>query len=258
VSHYRQALWKRLLSGALGRVGYRVARVPGNRFDAMVETLAQLARRGYRPRLIIDGGANFGQWATRARAAFPEAALHLVEPQPACAGVLEEIVRSDGNTTLHACAITAPGVSRVRMVGGGESGGGSGAFVARDGESEAATGPDQSVPAATLDQLFAARATAADRILLKLDLEGHELDALAGAATLLASVEAILCEVQFYDIGKSGRPTFAEISRWLGERGFHLHDFAALSSRARDGRLRMGDVLFLRDGSALAADPSWA
>jgi hypothetical protein len=96
-----------------------------------------------------------------------------------------------------------------------------------------------------------------DRVLLKLDLEGHEADALAGATTLLSRVEVLVTETQVYEIERNGNPTFADLMRVLGERGFVFYDVAALTSRGRDGRLRTGDVIFVRHGSALTSDNRW-
>jgi hypothetical protein len=55
-----------------------------------------------------------------------------------------------------------------------------------------------------------------------------------------------------------GRPVFADLMRILRERGFEFYDVAALASRRRDGRLRTGDVIFVRSGSALTGDNRWA
>jgi len=65
-------------------------------------------------------------------------------------------------------------------------------------------------------------------------------------------------ETQFYEVERNGHPTLADLLTVLGERGFVLYDVAALASRPRDGRLRMGDVIFVRRGSALVGDDRWA
>jgi hypothetical protein len=124
---------------------------------------------------------------------------------------------------------------------------------------EAESGPDESwLPATTLDQLLADRVGADDRVLLKLDLEGHEIEALNGAEILLRRVEVLVTETQFYQVERNGDATFAELMAVLGALGFVFYDVAALASRPRDGRLRMGDVIFVRQGSALIGDDRWA
>ena len=140
------------------------------------------------------------------------------------------------------------------MIGGGDEGGGTGAWVALPGE--AAIG-EIVCPATTLDELLAAEVAPGDRSLLKLDLEGHELTALKGGKRLLEAVEVILTEFQFFETNWNGRPRFGSLLQALNAEGFELYDFACLSQRTRDQRLRMGDAIFVRRGSPLLADEAW-
>lgn len=110
-------------------LGYRITRVrPQNRFNAMGETLSMMRELGYAPKIIIDGGANMGQFTQMVRPIFPNAEIHLVEPQPACVDVLNNLVSRDPNLKFHPVALTEPGISNVRMIGIGENGGCSGGF----------------------------------------------------------------------------------------------------------------------------------
>jgi FkbM family methyltransferase len=239
-------------SGML-RLGYRVTRVrPQNRFQAMDEVLLRLRNSGFQPRVVIDAGANVGQWARLAQAVFPGAEFHLIEPQPGCATALHKLAEQRRGVFVHAVAATAPGVMSVHMVGGGDYGRSTGAWVA-----DSAEPGSTECPATTLDALLADRITPGDRCLCKLDLEGHELRALSGASRLLANVEVLVTEVQFFDINGVGATVFAEMLEFLRERGFELYDFAALTERRRDGRLQMGDAVFVRSGSPLATDLAW-
>ncbi len=247
--------WTERLRRALEALGYTVHRWPTNRFDGMRDALALLRMAGYAPRVVIDCGANRGDWSRLARSVFPHAAFHLVEPQPACASLLSELAARTPGIFVHPVAVTEPGVTHVRMVGGGWTGGGTGAFVACPVE----VGTDEvRCPATTLDSLLADRVTRADRALLKLDLEGHEISALSGGTRLLASTEVVLTEVQFYEIESNGRAAFGDIMKFLHDRGFELYDFACLSPRPRDRRLRIGDVFFVQHDSPLLGDRSWA
>jgi FkbM family methyltransferase len=199
---------------------------------------------------VIDGGANRGQWFAIASAIFPGASFHLIEAQDFCWPFLERAAVARGRTTLHRTAITSPGVTTVRMHRGGDPGN-TGAFVFAESEGHAT---DLQAPATTLDALLAPALTREDRVLLKLDIEGHELEALRGAPALLDLVEVLVCEVRFFDVNRSGRPEFGEVLAFLDGRGFVLYDVDMLSSRPRDLRLRIGDVIFVRRGSPLTED----
>jgi FkbM family methyltransferase len=237
----------------LERAGLVVRRAPGNRFEAMEASLQQLRVGGFRPRVVIDCGANQGQWFGLASSVFPESAFHLVEPQQECWAALDEAAARRGRTNVHRVAATAPGTQSVRMArSGGEVS--TGAFVMSDTDSFPS---DLTAAATTLDDLLAARVHVEDRALLKLDIEGHELEALRGATSLLARVEVILCEVRFYDVYHAGAPAFGAVMAFLGERGFSLFDFASLSGRKKpDHRLWLGDAIFIRNGSPLGEDVS--
>ncbi|HVN31933.1 MAG TPA: FkbM family methyltransferase [Thermoanaerobaculaceae bacterium] len=247
-----RAIARRLLL----RLGYRVTRAgPTNRFDAAEDALALLRRLGYRPQLIIDAGANVGNWTAMAQRVFPEARCHLVEPQPRCVQVLRAMAETRPTITVHAVAVTKPGVKRVRLVGGGTGGEGTGARVA--GSADSSCSDEFECDATTLDALLANVITDDDRVLLKLDLQGHELEALKGATGLLSKVEVVFCEVAFFDFWNLGRPVFSDVLGYLAEFGFVLYDVAALAPRRRDQRLRMGDVVVVRKESPLMSDCSF-
>jgi FkbM family methyltransferase len=236
----------------LRRFGLHVSRSDPNRFAAIPVVLAHLHCSGYRPRVVIDGGANVGRWTSMAHALFEDASFHMIEPQPGCAAFLDRVRQRLPRVSLHAVALSAPGVESVRMT-----------HIAVDSHSEGAFVTDDpaiattALPAATLDGLFADRVTRSDRVFLKLDLEGQELNALLGAERLLPLVEVILCEVRFFDIDRSGCAVFGHVAEYLWARGFEVYDVAALNPRVRDNRLSFGDVVFVRRDSALREDVNW-
>ena len=242
---------KPLLKRLARQAGYRIERWrPANRFDAMVDALELLRLRDCRPRVIIDAGANVGAWTKMALRVFPGAAVHLVEPQPACRPALERLARARDSETFHPIALSEPGRTRLSLTGGAAYGG-TGVHVMTAGES----GVELECPATTLDALFATRVTRADRPLLKLDLEGHELDALRGARTLLDALEVIVVEAQLYDINCSGViPTFHDVYEFLIGRDFELYDLASVGWRRRDMRMHMMDPVFARSDSPLCTD----
>ena len=101
---------KQLARRIIERAGYVVHRAPAHRFDAMDAALRQLLRSGYRPRVVIDGGANCGQWFGIASSVFPDSHFAF-EAQSECWPALDRAAAGRGRTQMHRTAGTAPGVT---------------------------------------------------------------------------------------------------------------------------------------------------
>lgn len=103
--------------------------------------------------------------------------------------------------------------------------------------------------------------------LLKIDVQGAELDVLAGAVHVLNSVSVIECEVEFLPLYK-GQPLFGDVQVYLARLGFQLHKFLDISGRTfrpllfrqnpRAGlsQVLWADAVFVRDVSRLAWWPT--
>jgi FkbM family methyltransferase len=233
------------------RFGWTIHRWPANRFDAMEDSLRLLRHAGFAPRVVVDIGANVGMWTDSAARVFDAREYHIVEPQTACHAALERF--RPPRFHVHKVALTAEGTDSVMMVGGGD-GGGTGAFVS----SHATTQSDaQRYPAASLDRLLGDRVHASDRGLVKLDVEGHELQILGSSSKVLNAAEVVIMEFQMFEIERNGVPVLADLIDFMRQRRFMLYDVAALAARPRDNRLRMGDVVFARVDSPLVADDGW-
>lgn len=230
---------------------YRVISGAPNRFQEVDACIARLQHRhGYRPRVIIDGGAHLGSFSLAAHKLFPDARVHLVEPQPACRPGLDKLAATLG-FAFHPYALSdRAGTARLMCYATPNTG----AFIAWNDTTTADV--EVEVETRTLDQLFAAKLTPNDRALLKLDLQGHELIALAGAKALLPAVEVVVIEVSFFR--QIAEPTIPQLIGFFDQAGFDLFDVAALSGRTRDDRLRQGDFIFVRRGSAISSDTNWS
>jgi hypothetical protein len=79
--------------------------------------------------------------------------------------------------------------------------------------------------------------------ILKLDLQGHELQAIKGMAGFLSSVKLIFIEVQFLEIYQ-GTPLFSDVETYLRGKGFVFYQFFGLVRSPKDGRLLYGDAIF--------------
>lgn len=80
--------------------------------------------------------------------------------------------------------------------------------------------------------------------LLKLDLQGYELNALRGLKDRLEQVKSIYIEVEFMRLYE-GASLFSEVDSFLHERGFIFFQFYGLVRSPDNGRLLFGDAIFL-------------
>lgn len=237
---------------ALSFTPYRVTRSAPNRFEGIEHCLARLVVHGFEPGQVIDGGAHHGAFALAAHGLFPRARVAMIEPQPACRAALEALAALHG-FAFHPYALSdRPGT--VRMICGTAPD--TGAHLAWPNQVAQPRDVVETVTAKTLDELFASGGDGAERTLLKLDLQGHELLALRGAIRTLQHVEVVITEVSFYQV--AGAPKASEMIGFFDTSGFDLFDVAALAGRGRDDRLRQGDLVFVKRGSPLLADTAWA
>jgi FkbM family methyltransferase len=239
---------KHLAKAALKRTPYRVCRTYGiNRFQGIDAALANLSQRGFEPDRVIDGGAHTGDFARLTANIFPRAQYDLIEPQSACMAELHKLAKARG-WIVHEAALGSGDVASLAFTH---------TCAPSTGAHVKEKPGDGTVPVrvATLNELFLHKISESDRVLLKLDLQGYELEALRGADKILPRIEVILAEVSFY--AQAYEPTILELTTFLGSFGFQLYDIAALAGRRRDNRCHQGDFIFARAGSDLLADTAW-
>lgn len=80
--------------------------------------------------------------------------------------------------------------------------------------------------------------------LLKIDVQGYELEVLKGSADVLDRIDVLYVEASFLEL-YGGQPLASDIIDWMHERGFHLSAIHNLV-HASDGRAVQADFLFER------------
>jgi len=243
---------KAIFKALLRQTPYRVIRGgSNNRFDAIEDVLNGLRSRGFSPTIIIDGGANIGNFTLQVKRFFPRATVHLIEPQPACYEALAKFSPENGFYVHRYALVSSSGRIRNIHLAIDPNAVTTGAHITFEKDAHSIE-----VPTVTVDELLANHIKSGNEYFIKLDLQGFELEALAGAENTLKKTEVILTEVSFY--AQAYEPPIENLIRFLDERGFSLYDVASLYGRPRDGRARQGDFVFVRRDSPLMADRGWS
>lgn len=211
---------------------------------ATVEHRAALERFSFDT--VVDIGANRGQFATFARATFPQARIVSFEPLKEPGDTFSTLFADDPQVTLVRAAVGATAADLVMHVTEKED---SSSFL-EVGELQNATFGSvvvetRVVRCAPLDQLLAPDSLGASN-LLKIDTQGYEQEVLKGSEAYLARFSAIYCELSFVELYK-GQPTASPVIRYLHERGFELR---GVYNQASSSKMALqADFLFERSPS---------
>jgi FkbM family methyltransferase len=106
----------------------------------------------------------------------------------------------------------------------------------------------------TLDTLIAKRNIRHSDIL-KLDVQGYELEVLKGASLLLQHADVVILECSLVPINK-GCPLLAEVVAFMDSRGFQVYDIVS-QIRRPDHVLWQTDLMFVSKESNLLPEPKY-
>ncbi len=207
--------------------------------------LRQIKNVGWSPSTIIDVGAAYGSFTRECLGVFPDAGYRLIEPLAEYKPSLEELMRSAPNVKCElAIAAAQPGEKAINvhpdLVG---------SSLYREAEEHSGVnGVPRIVRAITVDDVM--RETGAKGpFLLKIDVQGAELDVLRGAEGTLRETEYILLEVSFFKFFENG-PDFYDVITHMKSKGFVPYDLYGLQYRPLDDSLSQVDIAFVKEGGA--------
>jgi FkbM family methyltransferase len=211
-------------------------------------TLTRMKKIGFQPGIIVDIGAYAGEFTTLVKNVFPKACVLMVEPLPGMQDELARICASDRTISLRQ---TLLGRQNQLAVPFHTSETASSVL----GDTGNATDPSISLPMTTLDTLTV-DTPFEEPDLLKLDVQGYELEVLRGGERTLASAQAVLMEVNLIEI-YTGAPLIHDVIAFMVQREFRVYDVCTFYRRPLDSALWQMDLLFLSKTSPLLASRHW-
>ena len=107
------------------------------------------------------------------------------------------------------------------------------------------------LPMCTLDECML-RSGFEEPLLLKLDVQGFELEVLRGAPRVLHRAEIVILESSLLPYN-AGAPLLGEVIAFMAEHGFAPFDFCGQARRESDLALFQTDIVFARHDSSLRA-----
>jgi FkbM family methyltransferase len=203
----------------------------------------RLRAKGFRPGFAIDVGAYHGEWTRAFARVFKGTPVLMIEAQTEKRGRLEGAARRIGSHVTVEMALLSNEADREVPF-----------FVMETGSSiysENTSAPRRQVMlrTETLDAVRQRHIGLQTPYLVKLDVQGAELDVLRGGTATLRDTEVVMLEVSILEYN-DGAPNFREVTSFLTAAGFVLYDIANLIRLPTDDLCQL-DAIFLREDSAL-------
>ncbi|TFH41484.1 MAG: FkbM family methyltransferase [Lysobacterales bacterium] len=229
---------------ALGAVGISALPLKGPRFGLDVFRDLKTFAPEHRFDVVLDVGANVGDFSVAAVAAFPSARIWAVEPIGSTFRQLEKRVgRWQQINPVHCAMGAADGELTIRLQDVSQHN----SLLLEAERQPASGGPApakfETVRITSLDAF--GRAHGVETVdLLKLDVEGYEREVIAGAGETLDRTAFVLCEAGLF-ASKHIHVPFETVAKLLWGKGFTLvaaYNMFYYFDNLPDG---YGDVLFV-------------
>jgi FkbM family methyltransferase len=195
--------------------------------------------------LIVDVGANRGQFSLAARNFHPNAKIVAFEPLASAASVYRRVFRDDTLVSLHETAIGPKQCTVVMQRSGSEDS--SSLLTISDLMPELYPGTQavgtEIVAVAPLTN-FLARTDFAGGSLLKIDVQGYEVEVLKSAELLLPLFDRIYVEASFLPLYE-GQVMADELISFLQEHHFKIVGILNPSFHPVTGLTVQADMLFI-------------
>lgn len=201
-----------------------------------------------KPTIVLDVGANIGQYALSLRKDGYSGKIVSFEPTSSAYLALKNSAVKDANWIVH---------DRLAI---GKASGTAEIFISANSfsssllpilNSHIKAAPDsyyvekELVKVATLDEVSNNYLHSLDKAYLKIDVQGSEIDVIMGAKKTLKHIHAIEIEVSFVPLYKF-QPLYHEIFELLTGFGFDLWNLEPSFQDPVNGRLLQADAFFLR------------
>ncbi len=203
------------------------------------QTLRRLAALGFAPGVIYDIGAFHGYWTKAARKVFPDARYFLFEANEDN----EPRLVQTGERFFIAALAAEEGAQRTFFLP--KEAVTTGASLYRE-QSEHYAGEKLRTVAVTTRRLdaLAAEHRLPPPDLIKLDVQGAELDVLAGAGALIDHARALIAETSFMALNAQA-PLIADVLATAATLGFTCADICDVQ-RAPSGAVLQVDLLLVK------------
>lgn len=212
----------------------------------MYKMLYKIKMQGIEPNTIIDVGSSIGMFSKTANYFWSDAKIFSFEPLDTSYQKLIKLVGNNPNIELFHFAL---GDKREKTIINESSYEYSSSIlemsdIHKNAFPYSSDSTKQEIEVYTLDGIFK-NITITAPALLKLDVQGFELNVLKGGLNFLKNVDYILIELSFSELYKN-QPLFNELYSFLNSNNFKLVDILDFSRNPNTFEMLQIDALFIK------------
>ena len=214
--------------------------------NSLSQSLKSLRQKKFYPSTIIDIGVAKGTKPLYIN--FPKSFFLLIEPIKNYEYYLKKILKKYNGEYCLAAASYKKGIISFNFHPKHMDG----SSLLKEEIGEIADGIEIEVPTVRIDDIVREKKLKGP-FLIKVDVQGAELDALKGSEKTLKKTEVIILEVSFFKFMK-GAPEFYEVICFMKEYGFVAYDILKGFYRPLDDALGQIDIIFVKENGFLRKD----
>lgn len=259
----KKSVIKKIIKNILNRIGLDIRRVnpkeivigSDNRPVGKVNFLLEdLKKRGLVCNTILDVGANITDWSRMAIEIYPNANFCLIEPQVEMKEGLENFCKEFKNSIFFLAGAGAKKEILTLTVWDDLEGS---SFLPKPDDKLKNIGKQREIEIITIDDLIKSSNIKIPE-LIKLDIQGFELEALKGANKTFGHTEVYILEVALFSFSDvPGQPILSDVINFMLERDYVAYDFPGFYRRSLDGALGQCDICFVKRNGFLRASNNW-
>lgn len=230
---------KKIIKKIVEKMGYSLVKKEAEQRKSLQGALGQIVKF-WNPDTVVDVGAAFGKWSLEADKIFQNSNYILVEPVAQYKDILIDLESKNRRFKyVNTAANSSSGEFEFNLhddlVG---------SSLKKETEGENADGKQIKVKCDTLDNIC--KYNLNGNFLIKLDVQGAELDVLAGSEQVLNKTECLVMEVSLFKSFKDGID-FYDVIQFMKEKGFVIYDVFSFLYRPYDGALCQLDAIFVKE-----------
>lgn len=214
--------------------------------------LFDLRERGLVCKHILDVGANKSFWSRETAKVYPSASYYLIEPQEEMRSFLQGFCNEHEESKYFIAG--AGKKNEVLDLNVYDSLAGS-TFMGDENSNTHVIGK-RAVDVVSIDSLIETNQIPDTLELVKLDIQGFELEALKGATKLFGKTEVFILETSMFEY-YTGLPVFSEVVNFMLDRDYVVYDLPGYNRRPLDGALGQLDICFVKKDGFLRKNSSW-